>query len=400
MRKFRTVAAAVVLGCVGAATADVGPIPAATLIAGTTMCEVDGWEYAPRWSQPDNGYVSPSLEDCAMDCTADAVCTGATYIVSGSDRNCWFKDWGTGPVAPPCLPPADSPNVYKAVIDPAGADCADITYMMTTIYDCEIEKDIEEKPDLEDLTPGAAPAAVTVDATVTDVADLAALTPSFSGFVGMDYSPTQTPPPAVAIVDINGGMGSSVATAVACAEACTAEALCNAASYYGDNPEADWPGGANCYLKTLTGCELPADATMTGDATIFMIGSGECADAPAAALATGLPAASPATPLGVAPPITPTAVAPVLPTAEPSPGFAPGPVAPLTTDGVAPDAVTDRSSGAPAPTESGAAAPTGATTDTVDSTSTPVVTAEDTSAAMGMLAGIAAAAVIGAALLL
>lgn len=36
-------------------------------------------------------------------------------------------------------------------------------------------------------------------------------------------------------------------------------------------------GGQNCYLKTLTGCALPADAVATGDATIFMIGGPDCA---------------------------------------------------------------------------------------------------------------------------
>lgn len=36
-------------------------------------------------------------------------------------------------------------------------------------------------------------------------------------------------------------------------------------------------GGKNCYLKTLTGCEMPADAVPTIDSTIFMVGGPDCA---------------------------------------------------------------------------------------------------------------------------
>ena len=63
-------------------------VPVATPIAGTSLCVVEGWEYAPRWGVAYNGYVSPSLEECAADCEADDVCTGATFIVEGSEKNC------------------------------------------------------------------------------------------------------------------------------------------------------------------------------------------------------------------------------------------------------------------------------------------------------------------------
>ena len=223
-------------------------VPAATPIAGTTLCEVDGWEYAPRWSTPNNGFVSPSLEECAADCDADAVCTGATFIVEGSETNCWFKDWGTGLVAPPCLPAADNPLVYKAIIDPAGADCAAIMYMDETVYGCDEESEIDEKPGavapdaaIADMAPVAA-----VESTVTDPATLAALMPPYSANAGVDYSPNQTPAPLVSIVDV--GEGMVVADAVECATACTAEPACNAASYYGDNSSDMWPGTTPPYV--------------------------------------------------------------------------------------------------------------------------------------------------------
>ena len=176
------------------------------------------------------------------------MCTGATFIVEGSETNCWFKDWGTGLVAPPCLPAADNPLVYKAIIDPAGADCAAIMYMDETVYGCDEESEIDEKPGavapdaaIADMAPVAA-----VESTVTDPATLAALMPPYSANAGVDYSPNQTPAPLVSIVDV--GEGMVVADAVECATACTAEPACNAASYYGDNSSDMWPGTTPPYV--------------------------------------------------------------------------------------------------------------------------------------------------------
>lgn len=200
---------------------------------------VDGWEYATRWSVEGNGFVSPSLEACATDCEADAVCKGATFIVSGSEKNCWFKEWPVGPAANPCMPPADSTLVYQAIVDPAdaGGDCAAIMYMEDTIYSCPDEP--EEQTALAPDTAAMAPAAV--DATVTDPATLAALMPAYSAYPGVDYSGNQVPPPLTAIVDVPES-AFVAADAVECATACTEEPACNAASYYGDNPMDTWPG--------------------------------------------------------------------------------------------------------------------------------------------------------------
>lgn len=205
-------------------------------IAGTGLCLVDGWEYAPRWSMPDNGFISPSAESCATDCEADPVCTGATYITNNDGNNCWFKDWGAGPVAPPCLPNPNKSLEYQAIIDPAGATCATIVYMDIPTLDCDVEAEIEEKP-TDVGAAAAADAPVAVAATTTDVAELEALDPPFIGYAGSDYSP-----PAVGIMDIPGTGALIVADAVECAEACSANPVCNAASYYGDNPVDTWPG--------------------------------------------------------------------------------------------------------------------------------------------------------------
>jgi hypothetical protein len=73
------------------------------------------------------------------------------------------------------------------------------------------------------------------------------------------------------------GSGLSVADAAACALECDGKPACNAASYYGDQPTDQWPGGDNCYLKTLgDACGVPADAAAAPGA-IFMIKDSACA---------------------------------------------------------------------------------------------------------------------------
>lgn len=118
--------------------------------------------------------------------------------------------------------------------------------MTATVYDCEEESEIEEKPPPA-VANAMAPAPVA--AAVTDPADLAALKPPYSVFPGTDYGPLQEPPPDVAIADIGPRFGLVVADAVDCATACTAVPACNAASYHGDNPTTGWPG-TFCHLHT------------------------------------------------------------------------------------------------------------------------------------------------------
>jgi PAN domain len=83
-------------------------------------------------------------------------------------------------------------------------------------------------------------APVALPSTITDVALLAELDPPYTGYAGVDYIPTSTPPPTVSIVDL--GEGLVVIDAEECADMCSALAGCNAASYYGDNPSNLWPG--------------------------------------------------------------------------------------------------------------------------------------------------------------
>ena len=154
-------------------------VPLAIAIPGTSLCVVDGWEYAPRWSTPDNGFLSASLEDCAVECETDPVCTGATYITNNDGNNCWFKDWGAGPVPPPCLPGPDSPLQYQVIIDPAGAACSGIVYMDTTVYDCDVEAQIDDVPPVESETAA--------NATSEDVSVSGS---TYSRFPGKDYIPS------------------------------------------------------------------------------------------------------------------------------------------------------------------------------------------------------------------
>jgi hypothetical protein len=79
------------------------------------------------------------------------------------------------------------------------------------------------------------------------------------GYQGSDYVPSDTTPTAVEVVDI--GTGAVAADEAACATECDAAPGCNAASYYGMMPEAEWPGKKNCWLKNIAAaCKLPADA--------------------------------------------------------------------------------------------------------------------------------------------
>ena len=83
-------------------------VPAPVEIAGTTMCTIPGWEYAPRWEY-NKGVMTPGLEACAQVCEADPVCTGATFIewVNPEGKtNCYLKSWAQpdGPAATPCYP--------------------------------------------------------------------------------------------------------------------------------------------------------------------------------------------------------------------------------------------------------------------------------------------------------
>lgn len=94
------------------------------------------------------------------------------------------------------------------------------------------------------------------------------------GYKGYDYIPGDVAAPAVSVVDVGGG--STVADELACAEECDATAGCNAGSYYGAKPEADWPAGKNCWLKTIgVSCSLPADAMADAGAMLIMKVTGE-----------------------------------------------------------------------------------------------------------------------------
>lgn len=242
--------------------------------------------------------------------------------------------------------------------------------------------------------------------TVTDPAAFAAVEPTYALNAGVDYSPNSVPPPAVPILDIEGG-ALMVADAVECAASCTMAMGCNAASYYGDNPVELWPSGQNCYLKTLTGCVLPADVVLTGDATIFMIGGPDCALAagPVAAPVGGIaPAAAVAPNTTLAAPNT-TAAAPnttagATGTVDPGLVVAQAPAPAVAT----PDAAT---AAAPFQDTSVAAGPAGTTDSGLDPPdqavdSLPTVAPNPSAAPMLHMHGVAGAAAVllaGAALM-
>lgn len=92
----------------------------------------------------------------------------------------------------------------------------------------------------------------------------------FTPYVGYDYHNNMKTPPAVKVEDIDGS-GLVVADIVECAAKCAGMGGCNAASYYGDLEEADWPAGKNCWPKTILGCGVPADAEVLEDMTTLLI---------------------------------------------------------------------------------------------------------------------------------
>ena len=122
--------------------------------------------------------AAPSLEECASECEADPVCTGATYFGSDTVLNCWFKDWGAGSVAPPCLRNPQDPLEVQAIIDPAGVACSDITYMDIAVYVCDEELLIDEKP--SGVAPGTE--------SSNNVTSLSIFS-KYDRFPGRDYNP-------------------------------------------------------------------------------------------------------------------------------------------------------------------------------------------------------------------
>ena len=91
--------------------------------------------------------------------------------------------------------------------------------------------------------PGAldAVAPIAAVATVTDAAAFALVAPDYTLYPGVDYGPTTVPPPTVPIVDIVDG-GFTTVDAAECAIQCSMTIGCNSASYYGDNAVELWPG--------------------------------------------------------------------------------------------------------------------------------------------------------------
>lgn len=99
--------------------------------------------------------------------------------------------------------------------------------------------------------------------------------PPYKAYTGIDYGPLQVPPPKTKITNVTGVF---VETPLECAVRCNDEKLCNAASFYGENPVGSWPaGGLTCWLKTITvPCEVPPDyqASEYPD-TIFLLAQDE-----------------------------------------------------------------------------------------------------------------------------
>lgn len=78
------------------------------------------------------------------------------------------------------------------------------------------------------------------------------------------------------IADVGGGFVAE--NVLDCATACTLNAACNSASYYGDDPVSTWPGGYTCWLKTISlPCRLPADHEVTVlPNTVFLLAQENC----------------------------------------------------------------------------------------------------------------------------
>lgn len=278
------------------------------------MCSAATVEYSGRWSIPNNGIVEATLEDCAMACELDDQCSGATWIGWESERdtpNCWFKAWDPAAAAVPCQPSNNPPGrTYAAIITlPTGVtDCAAMKYLPDDSIDCVMEKEVYgefsgsgpalglpaegpgevvDMPEAalamatEPISAGpvtAGPMGVVESTGASEVAldGLADLVPEYRAFIGADYSGNQMPPPAIMIENVKPGIPA--ASAQECAEECNKDQMCNAASYYGNNPIETWPGDQPCWLKSIAvPCELPADYVTTDlPDTIFLLAQEDC----------------------------------------------------------------------------------------------------------------------------
>lgn len=110
--------------------------------------------------------------------------------------------------------------------------------------------------------------------TTSAIEDLDEQDPPYKAYTGIDYGPLQVPAPKTNVTNIT---GIFVETPLECAVRCNDEDLCNAASYYGNNPVGSWPGGLTCWLKTLAvPCNVPADYQASDYAdTIFLVAQDE-----------------------------------------------------------------------------------------------------------------------------
>ena len=110
--------------------------------------------------------------------------------------------------------------------------------------------------------------------TTRTIEDLDELDPPYKAFTGIDYGPFQMPPPKTKVVNIT---GIFVEDPRECAVRCNDDDLCNAASYYGNNPVGSWPNGHTCWLKTLaTPCNVPPDYQPSEfPNTIFLVAQDE-----------------------------------------------------------------------------------------------------------------------------
>lgn len=119
-----------------------------------------------------------------------------------------------------------------------------------------------------------APTGTATKANQTTIEDLDELDPPYKAWTGIDYGPLQSPPPRVNITNMT---GIFVETPLECAVRCNDVKLCNAASFFGENPAGSWPSGFTCWLKTIAvPCKLPADYEVTEfPDTIFLLAQEE-----------------------------------------------------------------------------------------------------------------------------
>lgn len=328
------------------------------------MCIVVGWEYAPRWSQPDNGFVSPDQADCAQQCLDDPTCSGATWILYDTpttQKNCWFKEWAPPGTATPCEPdPSTTGNKqFNALIK--AADCAAIEYKSEPLL-CETEiplgpEDAAAAPPTDAaVAPEEEVAAVPVSAdAIPSEMELMGLATPYVATADVDYSPMDPGAAAPGATTVEDLAPSSQLTATACAEACIALPGCNAATWMGANPT--WMNKNNCFLKTFgSECVVPPEAIAMPGAYLMIAQTDTCDMLP-----TEAPMTAPIAPLAA--PIAPATADPLdaaVPTAvAPTDGGFDGFAAPATGgDVAAPAPTTDNRSIPPlAPsTQSGAEA--------------------------------------------